>query len=213
MAGFCGNCGAPLDDDARVCGQCGTPIEGYNAKVAGLTSMDPEKKKKLIKRIRAIVIAAVIAVIAVIGTKTVLSFVGANGLVRKVMSAYKKYDIEGMVALSSDMYYYNSSEDFVEQYFESVVGNSIDEIESAVGHKYRISYRIDDFYELSQRRMDETLKEISYYHPDFDVDTIDKIKVAKVEMMAKQNKKSITRYLTITMGRENNTWRVIYLES
>ena len=28
MTRFCGNCGAPLDDDALVCGQCGTPIDG-----------------------------------------------------------------------------------------------------------------------------------------------------------------------------------------
>lgn len=29
MARFCGNCGAPLEPNARVCGQCGTPIARF----------------------------------------------------------------------------------------------------------------------------------------------------------------------------------------
>lgn len=28
MSKFCGNCGAKLEDDARVCGNCGTPLDG-----------------------------------------------------------------------------------------------------------------------------------------------------------------------------------------
>lgn len=51
MARFCGNCGAQLDDDAKVCGQCGTPIDG---NVPGLKIVDPEKKKKMMKKVKGL---------------------------------------------------------------------------------------------------------------------------------------------------------------
>lgn len=55
MARFCGNCGAQIDENAKVCGQCGTPIEG-STKTPPVKIIDPEKKKKN-KKIFKIVIA------------------------------------------------------------------------------------------------------------------------------------------------------------
>lgn len=151
-------------------------------------------------------------VIAVVVVKIISGFTGTNGLVRKIMVAYGKYDIDTIVSLSSDMYYYNDYEDYVDEYFEYAVGNNIDSFESSVGHSYKMSYEVDEIYDLSQRKQDEILKSIEYAYPDFDVDIISKIAVADVTVTAKQGSKSVSRTVKITMSKEGNTWKLLYLE-
>ncbi len=212
MARFCGNCGAQLDDDAKVCGQCGTPIDGGQGKVPGFKVVNPEKKKKLLKKMKMAIVLVVLIIIAVAGIKIVRNFTGTNGLVRKVMTAYEKYDIDTIVSLSSDMYYYSDNENYVEEYFEYAVGQNIDNFESSVGHSYKMSYEVEEIYDLSQRKQDEMLKNIEYLYPEFDVDKINKIAVANVKVTAKQGSKSVTKTVKISMSKEGKTWKVLYLE-
>lgn len=152
MAKFCGNCGAQLDDGDKVCGQCGTPVNGNAGTVPGLKVVDPEKKKKMAKRIKGIVALVIVVALAITGVKVYLSFTGTNGLVRKVMTAYEDYDVDSLVALSSDMYYYFDSDDYVDEYFEDAVGKYIDNFESSVGHSYKLTYEVDEIYDLSKRK-------------------------------------------------------------
>lgn len=212
MTRFCGNCGAQLDEDARVCGQCGTPIDGNKGNIPGLKVIDPAKKKNLMKKIKTVVALLVVAVLVVVGTKVTLSFIGTNGLVRKVMEAYEDYDIDALVALSSDMYYYSDYENYVDEYFEDSVGSNIDKFESSVGHSYKMSYEIEEIYDLSQRKQDEMLKKIEYLYPEFDVDMISKIAVANVKITVKQGSKSVNRNVIITMSKEGKSWKLLYLE-
>lgn len=212
MARFCGNCGAPLDDDAKVCGQCGTPSDGNYGKISGLKVVNPEKKKKLIKKLKIVIAFVVLMIIAVAGIKIICSFTGTNGLVRKVMVSYEKYDIDTIISLSSDMYYYSDYENYVEEYFEYAVGQNIDNFEDAVGHSYKMTYEVEEIYELSQRKQDEMLKNIENVYTDFDVNLIKKIMVANVKVTAKQGSKSVTRTVKITMSKEGKTWKVLYLE-
>lgn len=212
MAKFCGNCGAQLDDDARVCGQCGTPIDESRGKVPGLKIVDPEKKKKLIKKMKMVIVLAVAIFIAVVGIRIARNFTGTNGVVRKAMAAYEKYDIDTIVSLSSDMYYYDDNENYVEEYFEYAVGRNIDNFESSVGHSYKMSYEVEEIYDLSQRKQDEMLKNIEYSYPDFDVDVINKIAVADVKITAKQGSKSVNKTVKITMSKEGKTWKLLYIE-
>ena len=53
--------------------------------------------------------------IGVIAVNVVLKFTGYNGLLRKVMKAYETYDIEKLVSLSSNIYYYGE-ENYGEDY-------------------------------------------------------------------------------------------------
>lgn len=212
MAGFCGNCGAQLDDDARVCGQCGTPIDGSQGKVPRYKAADLEKRKKLMKKIKIAIALAAVMMIAATGIKIAGNFTGTNALVRKVMAAYEKYDMDTIISLSSDMYYYNDYENYVEEYFVYAVGQNIDIFESSVGHSYKMSYEIEEIYDLSQRKQDEMRKNIERSYPDFDVDVISKIAVANVKVTAKQGSKSVTKTVKITMSKEGKTWKVLYLE-
>lgn len=212
MARFCGNCGAKLDDDARVCGQCGMPIDGIQGKVTGFKVVDPEKKKKLMKKVKMGIVLVAVIIVAVAGIKIVRNFTGTNGLVRKVMAAYEKYDIDTIVSLSSDMYYYSDYENYVEEYFENAVGQNIDNFEASVGHSYKMSYKVEEIYDLSQRKQEKILKNIEQLYPDFDVDKINKIALASVKVTAKQGSKSASRTVKITMSKEGKNWKVLYLE-
>ena len=212
MAKFCGNCGAQLDDDDKVCGQCGTPVNGNAGTVPGLKVVDPEKKKKMAKRIKWIVALVIVVALAITVVKVYLSFTGTNGLVRKVMTAYEDYDVDSLVAFSSDMYYYFDSDDYVDEYFEDAGGKYIDNFESSVGHSYKLTYEVDEIYDLSKRKQEEIFKSIGNQFPDFDVDTISKIAVANVKVTAKQGSKSVNKTVKITMSKEGKEWKLLYLE-
>lgn len=210
MAKFCGNCGAPLDDNAKVCGQCGTPVDD-GTKVPSVKIVDPEKKKKG-KRIFKLAVALIVVVIVAVAAINVVSkFTGYNGLLRKVMAAYEGYDIDTLVSLSSDIYYYGE-EDYVEYYFENIVGTSLDSFESAVGHSYQLSYEVNETYTMSERKEKETLEEIETAYPDFDADMIEKIVVSNLTVTAKQGDKSVEKELNITMSKEDGTWKLLYIE-
>ena len=212
MAKFCGNCGAQLEDDDKVCGQCGTPVNGNAGSVPGLKVINPEKKKKRAKMIKGIVAFAIVVALVITGVKVYLSFTGTNGLVRNVMTAFENYDVDSLVVLSSDMYYYIDSDDYVDQYFEYAVGNYIDNFETSVGHSYKLTYEVDETYELSKRKQEEIFKSIGYQFPDFDVDIISKITVANVKVTAKQGSKSVNKTVKITMSKEGKDWKLLYLE-
>ena len=167
--------------------------------------------KKIAKKIKMVVILAVIAGLAVGAWNIASNFIGPKGLVRKAMKAYEKYDIDQLVSLSSDMYFYGG-EDEAESYFEYGVGNDLDDLENSVGHSYKLTYKIKEIYDLSERRQDELLDNIEYLYPYFYVDTIDKISVASVSVTAKKGSKSVNRNIEITMTKEGKEWKILYIE-
>lgn len=211
MAKFCGNCGAKLDDDAKVCGQCGTPLDGVPSKTIGLKTADPEKQKKVRKTVKLIAVLAAIVVIAVIGLDIASKFTGYNGLLRKVMTAYENYDIDTLVSLSSDMYYYGE-EEWAEYYFEYSVGNDLDYFESYVGHNYKLNYDVQEVYTLSERKMDTILDAVESNYPDFDINTISQVKIANVEVTAKEGASSVSLSVEVTMTKENGDWKLLYID-
>lgn len=211
MAKFCGNCGAKLDEDAKVCGQCGTPLDGVSTKIPGLKIVDPEKQKKMKKRVKLCFGLIAIILIAVVAVNIASNFMGYKGLLRKVMAAYKGYDIDTLVSLSSDMYYYGD-EDFVDYYFTYNVGEDLDSFESSVGHNYSLTYKVDETYTLSDRKLDTLLDAIESTYSDFHVSTIKKVVVAEITVTAKQGSKSVNQNLQITMTKEGGSWKLLYID-
>ena len=209
MAKFCGNCGARMDENAKVCGRCGTPVES-NPKLSSVKIIDPERKKKH-KRIFILVIALIlIAAIAAAAINVASMFTGYNGLLRKVMSAYEEYDLDILVSLSSDVYYYGD-DNYVESYFENVVGTTLDSFESSVGHSYQLSYAVNETYIMSERNADVTLEEIENAYPDFDISIISEIVVSDVTVTAKQGSESVDKAINIIMSKEDGSWKLLYI--
>lgn len=211
MAKFCGNCGTQLDDNAKICGQCGTPLDGASNNIPGLKVVDPEKQKKLKKMGKRIVALAAVIIVAVIAFNVVTQYTGANGLLRKVMTAYKEYDVDTLISLSSDMYFYGE-EDWVEYYFEYSVGDALDSFESSVGHSYKLSYEVNEIYTVSERKLDDMMDQIEYSYADFDISVIEKVVIADLTVTAKQGSKSVSRDIDIVMSKENGTWRLLYIQ-
>ena len=211
MAKLCGNCGTQLEDNAKICGNCGTPLDGATTNMPGLKVTDPEKQKKMKKTVKCVVGLAILVAVAVIAFNIVSQFTGYNGLLRKVMTAYENYDIDTLVSLSSDMYYYGE-EDWVEYYFEYSVGDDLDSFESSVGHSYKLTYEVNETYVMSERRVDEMLSEIEYSYSEFDVSIIEEVVVADLTVTAKQGSKSVNQDMNIVMTKENGTWRLLYIE-
>lgn len=211
MAKFCGNCGTQLEDNAKICGQCGTPLDGASTNIPGLKVVDPEQQKKLKKMGKRIVALVALIIVAVIAFNVLTQYTGANGLLRKVMSAYKEYDIDTLISLSSDMYFYGE-EDWVEYYFEYNVGDDLDSFESSVGHSYKLTYEVNEIYTVSDRKLDDMLDQIEYSYADFDIGMIEKIVIADLTVTAKQGSKSVSRDMNIVMSKENGSWRLLYIE-
>lgn len=212
MSKFCGNCGAELDESARVCGQCGMPLNGEAVRMPNAPKVvDPEKQKKTRRKIKLVLGLLAVIVVAIIAINVISSHTGYRGTLRKVMNAYEDYDIDTLVSLSSDVYYYGY-EDYVEYYFEYQVGEDHDSFEASVGHSYKISYEVEEYYTLSERKEEKLLDGLESAYPDFDIDTIEKIIVADVEVTAKQGKRSTEREVTITLTKEADGWKLLYIE-
>ena len=211
MAKFCGNCGNELEDTARVCGYCGTPFSDMSKNSIGANYKNTESKgnaKKIVKRIVTIVI---IAGVLLGGLKVVTEFTGYKGLVRKAMTAYKNYDIDGLIDMSSDVYFYGT-EDFVKYYFEYNVGEDLDYYENSVGHNYKFSYEVDEIYTLSERKLAELEEDVKTIYDGFDMSMVDKVVIADLHVTAAKGSKSVTRNVELTLTKENGEWRLLYIE-
>lgn len=210
MAKFCGNCGAKLDDDDKVCGQCGAPVD-IGANSSPVKVIDIERKRKNKKILKLIVALLLVAAVAVVAINVVAMFTGVNGLIRKVMSAYEEYDINTLVSLSSDIYYY-SEDDYAENYFKNIVGETLDLFESSVGYDYQLSYEVNEKHRMSERNTAETLEGIKNTYPDFDVNVIDEIVVSNITVTAKKDGASVDEKLNIIMSKEGGTWKLLYID-
>lgn len=215
MAKFCGNCGAQMDDNAKVCGKCGTPFNGSSSGISAVKYVDPEKKKEKQKKVKKIVKLCIgliaLILVAIIAINVITAFTGYNGLLRKIMSAYENYDIDALVDMSGDMYYYGI-ENHAEAYFEAAVGYALDNFESSVGHSYKLSYDINEIYTLSKRNFESMLDDISWVYSEFDTSVIEEIAVADITVTARQGSKSADRNLKVTMSKENGTWKLLYID-
>lgn len=214
MAKFCGNCGARMEDHAKVCGNCGTPFDSGNRE-NGKQIANLQKKAELLRKVkkyfRLCIVLITLIVAVVVAIRLISSYTGTNGLLRKVMVAYEEYDIDALISLSSDMYYYGS-DDYAESYFENTVGYMLDTFESSVGHSYKLSYEISEKYTLSNRNYQSLLDDIAWTYSEFDTSIIEKIAVAHITLTAKQGNRSVDRELKITMSKEDGIWKLLYIE-
>jgi uncharacterized protein YegL len=211
MTRYCGNCGTKLEENATVCSHCGMQVDESEHTVSASETAKLKKEKQIVKKIK-LAVGVILLVCAVIaGISITSAFTGSNALLRKTMRAYKNYDIDTLVSLSSDVYYYDSG-DYAEAYFKDRVGRGLDEFEMMAGRNYKFSYKVNEQYALSNRRKVELLDTLQKRCRDFDTSSIDKVVEADLTVTASHNNKSIDREVKVTMTREDGTWKVLYLE-
>ena len=213
MSRFCGSCGSAVDDNAKVCGNCGTPLDTNNkvvSKVPGIQYIDPEKKAKTIKKIKAFIGLVALVIVAIIVFNIVSGFVGYKGAVRKIMNAYEDYDIDTIVSMSSSWYYCMTDEDYAEEHFGDVISEDLDDFENYSGHNYKFSYEITDSYKMAEHKLDNLLDTLSSCE-EFDADIIDKVMIVEVETTAKSKNDTYTKKLELTLTKENGSWKLLYM--
>lgn len=212
MAKYCGNCGAKLEDSDKICGQCGMLVNNELLNLSGVKNIDKaEKRKKIKKNLRWTAFFIVFIAISVIVGSLFWQFTGYNGLLRKVMNAYERYDIDTLILLSSDLYYYGN-EDFAENYYEDRVGADLDLFEQSVGLNYKISYKINDVYDLPERRLNEILDMLESSNIGYDAAQIERIAVSDITVTAEQGNKSIVQDINIFLTKEDGTWKLLAIE-
>lgn len=213
MSKFCGNCGTRLEDTAKVCGNCGTILETNkttNVSIPGISYVDPEKKAKTKKNVKLFTSLIVVIFIAIITCDIVSGFVGYKGVVRKIMNAYEDYDLNTLVSMSSELYAYMDDENYADDYFGDFIASDLNDYETMIGHKYKLSYEITDSYELSEHKYEDLLDTLSYYG-DFDSDIISKVMIVEVDVTVKEGNQSMTTKLQLTLTKEDDAWKLLYL--
>ena len=210
MAKFCGNCGAQMEDEARVCGYCGTPFEGVSSWTPAVHYTDPEKSQKTKRTVTRVVAALLAVVIVAVGVMTVTSLTGIKGTVRKVVRAYQKYDVDILADVCSDLYYRMAAYgeyDAVANLFESAIGTDLDNIEETVGQKYKLSYKIRDIYKPSERK----LGILQGYFAELPIDMveIEDVRLVAITLTAKAGQQETTLDKTLLLNKESGKWKLL----
>lgn len=187
MSKFCGNCGTQLEDDARICGQCGTPYSGdtnNKQQIPGINKMSLEKKRRIKFIVKLSVVAIVLIIITVIAINIISFFTGYKGAVNKAINAYKNYDIETLLTMTSDISFYGMDATQVENSISQSVSAKLDALEAEAGHDMNLSYEIIDSYKLSDRKYQEFLKYIENNY-NYDSSDISEVYLVKIKVTAK----------------------------
>lgn len=210
MAKFCGNCGAQMEDGARVCGYCGTPFEGMSPRTPAAHYTDPEKRQKT-KRTATRVVAALLAVVIVaVGVMTVTSLTGIKGTVRKVVRAYQKYDVDILADVCSDLYYRAAAYgeyDAVANLFDSAIGTDLEDIEAVVGQKYKLSYKIRDIYKPSERKLGMLQSYVAAL--PIDMVEVEDVRLVAITLTAKAGQQETTLDKTLLLNKESGKWKLL----
>lgn len=217
MAKFCGNCGAQMDDNAVVCGYCGAGLDnGSSEAVPTFKVKDPEKKKKIKKYITiSVSVVAVIIVISILGS-IISNFTGYKGCLRKTMKAFEKSDTGEFTKIATgiiDELDEEDADDYIESVIESDVNLVKDDLEDKVGHNYKLSYKVDEYFELEGRKLDDLLEYLEEETNEDIADLIDKIEIAEVTVTAKKGKKSDDIQIQVVMSKENGSWKLFGIYS
>ena len=209
MAKYCGKCGSKLADDEKVCSRCGMRVEDMSISNSEIRQSSHNNKYK--KKLKVVASLIIILSIVAIAFNIISEFSGTKGFLRKVMTAYEKYDVDEMISLSSDVYYYGE-DNYVEFYFKSILGESFDRIEENVGGDYKITYKITEINSVSEHRKKEILNNLEQVYPKFDISVIKDFAVGNITVTVKNGNKSEKFNLKITMSKEKNKWKLLYIE-
>lgn len=216
MSKFCGNCGAQLDDSAKVCGYCGIaldnePVNANAASIPGVVSeADKEKTAKVKKLIKTGAIAVVAIIVLSVGFNIISSFTGYKGVVRKVVNAFEDYDMNTLCSYASSLSYYGDDIEYYEEVFEERVSNMLDYYEEELGHGLKIKFEILDSYKLDERNTDDLLDDLE--DSGAYVGNIDTIRMVELQLTIKGSRRTST-YTTddLMLVKENGKWKVLYL--
>lgn len=240
-ARVCGVCGTPFDmgpaPSTAHPGQGGGPVGGgpgggghamgrvgLDGRGAGMgngmgpgvgAGFRPAAQRKLPVLWIAIgggVLALILIIVAAV--LIIPNFTGYRALLRRTMTAFEDYDIDNMMDNCSEIYYEYASEDSAEMYFSSVVGSVLDDLEDGAGHNYKFSYKVNEYYEMSNRQLDRMLNALAFFSDRADIlsDYADEIVAADVTVTGKKNSRETSEDVLVVMTKEADGWKLLAIQ-
>ena len=233
MAKFCGNCGARLDDSARVCGRCGAPLGGYtppkwdpnpNPKPHPKKSTLNPKLKKFIPLIAAavVVIAVLVGVIRYNSPASVAQrYLKASFTDSKRASSMLAYDDQARIVSRYDgdeeVFFENQSnwldEDITswKDYYKAKDASNKEGMEDELG-RYTIKTEARKVKDVSAKKIrsdyEYWLDELED-SADFDRDKIKEGKRVTVKLTIKGEDDTERRTVDVVLVRTGLTWKVL----
>lgn len=210
MAKFCGNCGAQMDDNAAVCGFCGASLNsGSSSAMNSFKVDDPEKKKKIKKYVTIGASVVAVIVVASVLISVIVNNTGYKGCLKKTMAAFEKTDSSAFDKIVTGVIN-DLDSDEADEYMSYMIENQVDSIkdkfEDKVGHNYKLSYEVDEYFELEGRKFD---KFVELYEDNDEISvSIEKVQIAEVTVTAKKDKKSDDCEIQVVMTKEDGSWKL-----
>lgn len=206
---FCGNCGAPMNDEDKVCAQCGTPVENDMKMASDEMPVVKEKNKKIVIMLAAGV--AVLIIIVLFGINVINSGRGYKVTLGKMVDALQNYDVSALESLASsvsdEVYSDEYGDDYYDQY-EYRISEVLDKYEDKVGAIKKVSYEIANVKEISEYRLDEMKDELIDEY-NMDADKITEIVLLDVRLTVKgSNKSAVYKVKDLYMIKEDGEWKI-----
>lgn len=207
MSKYCGNCGAPHDENARVCGMCGTAFDNV---------IKVKNNKRINKKIILISAAAIIVVIGVVvGIICACNKQSVDDVAKAIVDAefgctsikviknyaevlpdeYLDYLIE-----EGEGWLWDNKKEWIEYQFEEYADDTADYY-SKYGPNYKYTYRIIDEYKYDEAELFNYSRQYAQYGiiPKEIRDV-----TIKVRLMGGGNGNEYT--LTVTMIKLGSSW-------
>lgn len=230
MAKFCGNCGAPLDDSARVCGRCGAFVEppsggGQPRPVRYTPPKQPNPKLKKIVILALIAVAVIAVVVGVIRYNSPASvaqrYFKATLTNSKLAARMTAYDTQAM----SLQWYDGDEEEFFEnqsdwldeditswnEYYKAIDANQKERLEDEYG-KYKLTIDVKKVKDISAKKIrDDYEYELDSLEDatGFDRDQIKAGKRVTLKYALKGEDGTERDTLDIILVRMGMTWKVL----
>lgn len=212
MSKYCPECGAEINDEAKVCEQCGTAIETAIEKPAE----DKAAKKKKILILAGVIAGAVLVVVIalVILITSILSNFGCEGTAKRFAEAALNEDYKKMTGFVSDIViegFYDNDEDELEERFDREFEYMNNYFDNYIAGDYEIKYKIEDVDVYPDEVADEMFDWFEDYY-DVDTDVIKKAAIVEFEVYVTEGKETYFYDVNLIMIKENLTWKVFDLD-
>ncbi len=204
MAKFCGNCGAKMNDSAKVCGKCGTPVDPDFKN-----DNDGKKKKKFPKWGKWVILLLILIIGAVIALK-IFSGNGYDHIVKEVVEVYETGDIDSLMNDSSVLYMEDGGDD-AEEYLENTIDTQMDKLEKELGRNYFLTYEVEEEYTLPQRQIRKLNDRFESSDIDYDVDNLEDLKVIDLLITGDSGDDTYEIEQSIIVIKENGKWKFLML--
>lgn len=211
MAKFCGNCGAEVEDDARVCGNCGVPLGGASSPKVDFKV--PDKVKNADFKKIAVIVAVILAVIIIgsIAFNIVRNNTGYRAMLNRSFKAIQKADTEGLMKELSvfieDSY---GDDDLLEDDLDISINSYLDRLEDEVGAEPKISFEIKKASKLSDRKLKQLKDNLEDNDKDYDGDELQKAMHVDLKLKIKGPDDTSTDSINnMLIVKENGAWKVL----